>query len=143
MVTVTGRALGSKKPLFDDFSVDVPTDGGAGGERTTLRDILERVVRHEVAAFRKRQRDNRFHRALTERDIAEGAEKGKVDSGGREFKAKRVDPDAAVAAALQAFEDGLYLVAIDGQECKRLDEEVALGAESRIAFIRLTLLSGG
>jgi hypothetical protein len=62
--------------------------------------------------------------------------------GGRDLDQK-VDADEAVATALEAFEDGLYLVVVDGQELRNLDAQVFLQPDSRVAFVRLTLLAGG
>jgi hypothetical protein len=44
---------------------------------------------------------------------------------------------------LQAFEDGLYLVIVDGNEQRDLDQQVFLQPDSRVAFVRLALLAGG
>jgi hypothetical protein len=141
MITVSGRALGRKKPLFDDFSI--PLSPTHEGESQTLRDVIERIVRHEVAAFRRRQEDRRVLRALTAREIADAAAAGRVAMGESEVEPQDVDEDAAVGTALQAFEDGLYLVAIDGDEYRELDRQVFLNEDSRLTFIRLTLLAGG
>jgi hypothetical protein len=80
---------------------------------------------------------------LTARQIEAAAEKGKVEMGGSEVPVQEVDADSAVAAALQAFEDGLYLVVIDENEHRKLDSQVYLQPDSRITFVRLTLLAGG
>ena len=53
-----------------------------------------------------------------------------------------VDPDEAVATALQAFLDGLYLVFIDDVEQRDLDAQVFLTPESKLTFLRLTFLAG-
>jgi hypothetical protein len=54
-----------------------------------------------------------------------------------------VDDDVAVAVALQAFEDGLYFVFLDGQQQEDLDAEVRLRPDSTLTFIRLVALAGG
>ena len=141
MLQVKGRAIGSRKPLFADFSVPPPPDLGDGGVQ--LRDVIESVVRHEVAAFEKRQRDRQFIRVLTTREIAEGEAAGKIDSGGSDSELQDVDVEQAVGTALQAFEDGIYLVVVDEQEMKSLDAQVFLQEESQMTFIRLTMLAGG
>jgi hypothetical protein len=141
MLTIQGKAVGRKKPLFADWSLPLPPDLGEGG-RLTLRDLISRIVRAEVAAFRGRQEERRLVRALTARQIEEGAVKGKVDMGGRE-EPPPVDEDAAVAAALQAFADGLYLVVLDGAEQRGLDQEVFLRPDSAVTFVRLVMLAGG
>jgi hypothetical protein len=141
MLTISGKALGRKKPLFADFSIPFPPDLGDGGA-VTLRDLIARVVRAEVDAFQQRQEERRVFRAMTARDIAEGAVRGKIDMGGRDAKQK-VDADGAIGTALEAFEDGLYLVVVDGQEQRSLDSQVFLKDDSRVAFVRLTMLAGG
>ena len=142
MVTVRGKALGRKAPLFADFAVPLPPGWGPE-EGATLRTVITRIVYDQVAAFQQRQADRRFVRALTARAIAAGAEAGKVAMGGDEEERAPADADQAVAAALQAFEDGLYLVAVDGQELRHLDAQVFLRPDSQITFVRLTLLAGG
>jgi hypothetical protein len=141
MLSITGKALGRKKPLFADFSIPFPPELGDGGS-VTLRDLIGRVVRHEVEAFQQRQEDRKVVRALTARQIEEGAARGKIDSGGRDLK-QDVDVDEAIATALEAFEDGLYLVIVDEAEQRSLDNQVFLEPDSRVAFVRLVMLAGG
>jgi hypothetical protein len=142
MITITGKTLGKKQPLFAEWSIPFPPDLREGGDRLTLRDLLSRIVRTEVEAFRRRQRERRFLRAPTAPQIEEGAAKGRVDMGGRKLK-QDVDEEDAVAAALQAFEDGLYLVILDGEEQGELEREVHLQPDSRVTFVRLVMLAGG
>jgi len=141
MLTISGKAVGRKKPLFSDFSVPFPPDLGDGGA-LTLRDLIGRVVTSEVEAFQQRQEERKLLRALTAREISESAAKGKVDMGGRDL-GQKVDLEEAIGTALQAFEDGLYLVIVDGQEQRSLDAQVFLQPDSRLTFVRLTMLAGG
>jgi hypothetical protein len=143
---VAGKTLGSKKALFEEFSVPLPPDwshrdeGSDGG--TTLRAVIDRIVRSEVRAFRRRQTDRQFIRALTAAEIDAAAQRGKVAMGGSDIGVQSVDEEQAVDTALIAFEDGLYLVVIDEVRYRSLDQAVFLTSDSRITFIRLTLLSG-
>lgn len=142
---ISAKALGRRKPLFADWSIPLPPDwsnrDGDGG--ITLRDLIDRIVREEVRSFRKRQHERQFLRVLTAAEIEVAAEKGKVQMGESEVPMQSIDDDQAVATALQAFEDGLYLVIINEVEHKSLDQQIYVTSESRITFIRLTLLSGG
>jgi hypothetical protein len=141
MIQISGKALGRKKPLFADWSIPFPPDLGDGGS-LTLRDLISRVVRAEVAAFKERQQERRLLHALTASDIEQGVVRGKIDSGGHEVR-QPVKEDEAVAVALEAFEDGLYLVILDEQEQKQLDQQVFLKPDSCVTFVRLTMLAGG
>src|SRR5262249_54124537 len=141
MITISGKALGKKKPLFDDFSIPFPPDLGDGGS-LTLRDLITRVVRGEVQAFKARQEERKLLRALTPSEIEKGAVRGKIEAGGRDL-GQTVDEEQAIGTALEAFEDGIYLVVVDGAEQKSLDAQLFLKEDSRVAFVRLVMLAGG
>lgn len=142
VLTISARALGKRKPLVPDWQVPWPPEEGSGGEPLTLRQLITRVVLREVEAFKQRQEQRQVIRILTERQMEEGLAKGRIDPGGRTLH-QLVDPDAAVATALQAFEDGLYLVILDGEEQRELDREIHLHADSHLVFLRLVMLAGG
>ena len=141
-VTISVRAVGRRKQLLDDWSIPLPPEEDGGGGPLTLRDLITRIVLDEVGRFRKRQARKRLVHVLSASEIEAGAERGKIDSGGRDLNQK-VDGQQAVAAALDACEDGLYLVLIDGVEHRDLDREVYLRPDSRITFLRLVMLAGG
>ena len=75
-------------------------------------------------------------------DIEAGVAIGKVSSGGSELN-QIVDVGKAVETALQAFEDGFYLVFIDDRQQEDLQATVALTSSSELLFLRLTPLVGG
>lgn len=137
------RTIGRRSRPLDGWSIpDPPGDGGDGGGPLTLRQLIARVVRGEVAAFAQRERARRFVRVLSDAEIAEGASRGRIDPGGRPA-GEPVDVEAAVGAALQGFVDGLYLVILDGVEQRDLEREVFVTPASRLVFLRLTFLAGG
>lgn len=143
---ITGKSLGSRRPLFADWSIPIPPgnagdDDGDGG--LTLGELIEKIVREQVELFRKRQHDRQFIQALSADEISLGVQRGKVDMGGSEIEIQEVDEELAVHNALQAFQDGIYLVVIDEQQQTDLEKQVFLTDDSQITFIRLTLLSGG
>lgn len=136
------RTLGRKAGPLDGWAIpDPPSGPDDDGNRLTLRVLIARVVRAEVAAFDQRERARRFVRVLSDADIADGAARGRVDSGGRPATGP-VDSERAVGAALQGFEDGLYLVILDGTEQRELDREVFVTPDSKLVFLRLTFLAG-
>ncbi len=141
MITIAGRAVGKKRKLFDDFSVPLPPSEGGGGGPDTLRQLITRIVLFEVAAFRDRQEKRRLEIVLSPKQIDAGLQRGEIDSGGRELN-QSVEDDHAVGTALQAFEDGLYLVIIDAREYRNLDEIIYLQPDSTVTFVRLVFLAG-
>jgi hypothetical protein len=143
MLTISGKALGQRKPLFADWSLPLPPELQTSESGITLRDLLEKIVTAEVAAFNTRQKEQQTLRALTSKQIQDAAAKGKIDMGGREYDPQNADPAVAIATAIEAFQDGLYLVVIDEEERKELDQQLYLKPESRVTFIRLTMLAGG
>ncbi len=142
MVTIETRVLGKKNPLIPQRSIPVESDpGSSGDDGLTLRQFIERVVRTEVAAFAERQESRKFVRALSEGDIEKAAARGKVESGGNEHT-DDVDVDRAIGTALMGFEDGLYLVLIDGEEQRDLDKQIWVSDDTSVVFLRLTFLAG-
>lgn len=141
-VTVEAKVLGRKAPLFDDWSIPLATLAPDPAVPLTLRDLIARVVLEEVAAFRQRQEERRLVHVLTRGEIEQALAAGKVDMGGHDLS-QAVDPQAAVATALQAFEDRLYLLFVDGRQQPDLDAALHLAPGSRISFVRLVALSGG
>lgn len=139
---ISGKALGRKKPLFADWSLPLPPDW-TGESGVTLRMLIERVVRQQVAAFQERQADAQVLRVLSSQQIDTAAETGRITMGDSEVGRQEIDVEGAVGNALQAFEDGIYLVVIDNDEQKELDREIHLEEDSRVTFLRLTLLAGG
>lgn len=140
-LTVIGRSVGSKKPLFADWSIPLAPDDFGGGEGLTLRELIAIVVRAEIRAFVERREARRLDRVLSRGEIERGAAAGKVAPEGRETPGAPSEEEG-VDTALQAFEDGLYLVAIDGREVRDLDAQVFVMPDSRVTFLRLVFLAG-
>jgi hypothetical protein len=141
-IVVEGKVLGQKRPLFTDWHIHLPPLWQRQGDRIRLRDLIAWVVVEEVDAFRQRQAERRLARIMSQADIQTGVESGKVDPGERDLK-QEVDTDDAVGSALQAFEDGLYFVFLDGVQQTNLDQEVYLKTDSKVTFLRLVALAGG
>ena len=89
MLTIAAKALGRKKPLFEDYAVSPPSAITAG-QPVTLRDLIGHVVRAEVTAFKDRQAERRLVKALPARQITDGLAAGKVQAGGSELDQQMV-----------------------------------------------------
>lgn len=109
---------------------------------TTLRALIESIVRAEVDAFHRRAADERLVRVLTERELQDGLVAGAVRSGGRDV-ADEVDADDAVHTALLAHQDGLFQAIVDEAPIDDLDGDVLLRDGTKVTFLRLVALAGG
>eukprot|EP00913_Durusdinium_trenchii_P028504 g26732.t1 len=114
-----------------------------------LTDEIEKWVRTQRQAFptgSKAEKEDfekklkvklRFPYKLHNRYII----KATIEMGGNEEETGTVDVEAAIDTALTAFEDGIFLVAIDGRQYRSLDEPVALLPDSRL--LASVIESGG
>jgi hypothetical protein len=138
VISVVEKTFGSKVPSFEPFSFD-PGSEGSDGEVFRVRHLISKLVTESVRDFRLRERENPL-KVLTTEDIAAGLKKGRI--GRAREEAQKVDLDLAIGHALQAFEDGIYLIFVDDEEKKSLEEPVSLGPETQVTLIRVTALSG-
>ena len=136
-VTMTVKQIGRKKALTTrNYSL------GNFSSQPTLTELLTRIVTLEVNAFRERQADNQFLRVLTETQLLEAADTGKINLGGQEFT-QEVNTDEAIQTAIQAFQDGLYYVFNGETQIEYLTDVVNLELHQDIMFLRLVALVGG
>ncbi len=142
-LTIEAKIIGQKTPVFTDWSITLPPSEEHPGDQLRLRDLITRIVLNEVESFEQRQSQRRLLRVMSKDAIEQAVNHGKVDLGGHEIETTPIDRVAAIKTALQAFEDDLYFVFIDGVQAHRLDEEVQVKTNSRILFVRLTPLAGG
>lgn len=144
-LTIEAKVLGQRKPLITNWPLPLPptatSDSVGGARRMTLRELVTLAVTDEVAAFDQRQRERRLTRVMSPAEIERGAESGKVDMGGHEPQIASLE--SAIATALQAFEDRLYLVLLDGAPVESLERELDLHDGARLTFVRLVALIGG
>ena len=142
MVSIEGKSLGSKRPLFDSFSIALQ-DLHISNTSTTLNDLIEKIVTGQVNAFTQRQHESQLLKALTKKDVELGIQSGKITSGASQVPKQTVDLNQAITTAKEAFGDGLYMVFIDDEQINTLEEPISLKENSRLLFIRLTLIAGG
>jgi hypothetical protein len=134
-VIVEVRVVGQPGEVVDRDFADL------AGE-TTLRQLLASLVRDEVAGYEVRRQAQQVLRVLTPADLASGHTTGRFRSGGRSTPPAPV-PDVAIARALEAFHDGLYLAVLDGAQVEDLDAPLHVTVSSRLRLVRLVALAGG
>ena len=107
----------------------------------SLRELITEIVRKSLAEYNNKVSGFALLNYLTAEDLENQALIGKVAFA--EFRNKQAaDGTKAKAAAIQAFEDGIYRVFINEHEMLALDEKVPLKEGDTLTFIRLTMLAG-
>ena len=129
------KQIGKRKPVIEKESLQIPES------ITTLRALLEHIVRERVAAFNEKNEEGDWSKYLTGFDLATTAESGKVGFDAK-YNAQKQDVGKAVEMALLAFEDGLFRVFFDDNELESLDDVVDFQENGLLTFVRLTMLSG-
>jgi hypothetical protein len=144
MLTIQVKTFSRKRDLIPPLSLPISSiSPDADSATLTLRSFITHVVSLEVREFHQRQEEKNLVRALTEREISDGARLGKIEMGGKEYDDQFVSYDEAIDSAILAFQDGLYFVFIDGVQIKELDDVVHIKQDSQILFLRLVALAGG
>lgn len=132
---VTVKSLGKRKAVLERKELLLAS------RPQTLRALIAEIVAGQVQAMRERQEQGELIPYLTATEIAEQGGNGKVGFGAVYGEAKP-EVEQATAAALLAFEDGLYKVFVQEQECPALDEPLELEEGNELTLIRFTMLAG-
>lgn len=116
---------------------------------STVGELIASTVRNLVSAFNSRaasatadmDADNETAGLLSEEEIANLAETGRV-AFGIVYNGREEDPEKAVANALQSYDDGLFRIFINGIDAGEAANPVRLSDSDLVTVVRLTLLSG-
>lgn len=133
MLTIQLKRLGKKKIKTLNFDIKKTPE--------TLEELIEQCVISEIKKFNNKRENLQLQAFLTPQNIQEQSEKGKIGFGAIENKTLAIEADA-ISNAKQGFLDGLFLVFINDNEIKALNETIIINKESTIAFMRMTFLSG-
>jgi hypothetical protein len=129
-VTVTVRDESSPGKVAGTLTLaDIPA-------AITLRDLIRTRVREEVASANAAP--GRELRTLVEPVDAE-----RTLNGYRLRARRRIDWEKQADAAEEAFGRNGFFVLVGGRQVDDLDEELQLGPETEIRFVKLTPLVGG
>ena len=133
ILTLQLKRLGKKKIHLLEFEIEK--------QPQTLKELIEECVKSEVKHYNEKREEIKLMSFLSPKDIQEQSETGKIGFGDLENR-ELAQVDEAIANALLAFEDGLFVVFVDDEEIKSFEQSIALKPDSVIAFIRLTFLTG-
>ncbi len=137
MITITGRLIGMQKPLFEPWSIAIEPYLD-GNDDWTLSELIEMVILEATTIFNNPPQDATFLQSVNARiAIANTSISEAIAS---DQTAMDLQIGEAIASALQAFEEDVYLVVLDNEDVMDLDDEIELKPESHVTFVRLVPL---
>ncbi len=131
------KQLGKRRPVLERQPIELP----GLLQNPTMRQLLEAVVAQQVGAYNAKTLEKPLFPFLTENQIVEGLQVGKVGFG-TIYNPEKANLPSAIKAALEAFVDGLFAVAVNDTIVDGLETTLDLDENSTLTFIKLTLLKG-
>lgn len=107
----------------------------------TIGELIDETVKVCIEQYSSRQEKKQVLEALSKTDIEDLAVGGKV-SFGINYGEDVPDIEKAIENARQAFTDGLVVIFINGVEMQNLENEIEINEDSKVTFVRMTMLSG-
>ena len=130
-VKSVGRRAGGLAPV----PYTIPEDIGS------LRQLLEAVVRAEVARYNSKEPGAQGFSLLSAEELEGQVRSGKVGFGAT-YDTRKADADRAVENAVQCWKDGLVRIFLGEDEVTALDEPLRVAEGDVFTFLRLTFLAG-
>lgn len=134
-IYVTVKSLGKRKNALTRHEMELTI------LPETLKKLLTEMVSVNVQKLMDKQQDVLLITYLTEAEIKERGETGKVGLGAV-YNENVPEVSEAVDAALLAFEDGLFKVFIREEEVADLNSPLQIEDGDEIVLLRFTMLAG-
>jgi hypothetical protein len=103
-------------------------------ERTTAREIIRARIWQEVQEFNAAGRRECFKGLVQRQDSPDKLNPAKFQP---------VDWELQLATALRAFETNGFFLLVGDRQIAELDEEIDIGPETEVSFVKLVPLVGG
>ena len=114
----------------EEFTLDVPT------QRITVRELIRTRVYGEVRVYNLRQPE--YFRGLVQPTDAE-----RTLNGFKVQQRRRIDPEKQFKRAIESFQRNRFFILVDGLQVDELEEEIEIGVETTVTFLKLVALVGG
>jgi hypothetical protein len=128
------KSIGNRRPILETKTIELPDN------IKTPEELIEQIVRLDVRRYNEIDTDSPLLKYLTDPEIEDQAAVGKIGFNDRK-NSQNQDEEKAVRQALQAFEDGLFLLLVNSTAAK-VGEKIKLQSGDALIFIRLSLLAG-
>lgn len=134
-VYIQVKQPGKRKCCIEKIPIDFPTPP------TTVQALIETVVSWQVHEYNERLQQSEMLKYLTDEEMAHKIATGKIGFDVN-YNGTPAAEAAAIANAVQSYEDGIFRIFSDEVELGPLSSEIILNEGATLTFIRLTMLSG-
>ena len=114
----------------EEFTLEVLT------ERITVRELIRTRVYQEV-------RDYNLHRPEYFRGLIQPIDAERTLNGFKVQRRRRIDPHKQFEGAIESFYRNGFLILVNDRQVDELEEEIEVGAETTVTFLKLVPLVGG
>ena len=105
-------------------------------ERTTVRELIRSRVYQEVQDYNRRQPE-------TFEGLVRPTEAEQTLNGFKLRKRRQIDWKQQFEKAIEAFQRNGFFILVGDRQAESLDEEVVIGRDARVSFVKLVPLVGG
>lgn len=135
-IFVNLKQIGKKKNSIDKKEYEIKDD------IQNIEDLIKAFVRIEVEEFNKRADNLKLIDFLTNEQISDNSEVGKI-SFNEDYNTIKQDLNKAIENALLSYQDGIYCIFLNEERLTdSLKQEICLKDEDSLTFVRLTMLAG-
>jgi hypothetical protein len=128
--TLTVRDETTSGGTLQEFALQLLT------ERITVRELIRSRVYQEVQDY------NRLHPEVY-RGLVQPTDAEKALNGCKLRNKRTIDWKKQYDKAIEAFEGNGIIILVDDKQAESLDEEIVVRPDTRVSFLRLTMLVGG
>ena len=128
--TLTVRDESTTGKALNEFVIDLLN------ERITVRELIRSRVYQEVQDYNRRLPE-RFQGLVQPTDAEE------TPNGFKLKKPRQIEWKTQFEKAVEAFEANRVLILVNERQVESLDEEIVVGPETSVSFLKLTMLVGG
>lgn len=129
--TLTIRDEEMTGKTINEFSLDFLT------EHITVRELIRSRVYQEVKDHNTQQNQTEF------RGLVQPTDAERTLNGFRLKKPRQIDWNQQFERAIEAFKKNQILIVVDDRQVESLDEQIEVKTDTKVSFLRLTLLVGG
>jgi len=106
-------------------------------ERITVKELIRSRVFQEVKDHNAKQNQVEFHGLIQPTDAE------RTLNGYRLKKPRQIDWKIQYDKAIEAFEKNQILILVNDRQAESLDEQIEVATDTKVSFLRLTMLVGG